>query len=184
MCFFIKYSGNLKNHVPDKQKNMLKRNNIIKIISGIFAYIFLWWSQNLLNLLFDKFNPYLIEKSANPLLRVFIVITSILLTKIPLYLILLFFLLVWFIYKIITLIIKPRNFKIIKAIYGSKNGERNITNDLNGLVIDNKLDITLSNSICGFDPAPHTIKTCTITYQVEKKVYTKKYKEGEKIKLP
>lgn len=164
---------------------MFKPNIKIGFYSSVTSLIITLWLQSLLTPLFNKFNQYLIEKSADPILRLIIFITSILLAKVPIYSILLFVLIVLFIYRLILkVILRHRNFKIIKAEYGSGNGWSNITNQLNDLTVDNKLDIILSNAICGYDPVPHTLKIGKITYQLDKKTFTKKYKEEERVKLP
>lgn len=119
------------------------------------------------------------------ILKVIAFIAIILFYRIPVYLVILSILVVLLVYKfILTIILRYQNFKVIKALYGAKTTRVDIANQLNNLIVDNKLDTILSNAICGRDPAPHTLKTCEITYQVGNKTRIKKYKETERIKLP
>lgn len=164
-----------------------KRNLIITVVSSVFGvgfiiYILKEWLSNLLNPLLTGFNQNLIEKFILPILHF---IESILLFKVPIYSILLFGVIGWSIYKIIFVIKSKRQlFKIIKAEYGSGNIFFDITNQLNDLVIDNKLNITLSNAIYGRDPIPGKLKIGKIKYQLNDRILEKKYKEGQAVNLP
>lgn len=166
-------------------------NNIKIGFSGIVAFIIYnilgrWLESLLPPELLNKFNNYLVEKSANPFFLLISFVTSILLTKIYIYLVLLFFLTSFFIYLILKTILKPlrnRDFKIIKAEYGSDNKMIDITNQLNNLIKDNKICIPLKNAICGKDPAPGTLKYCNIIYESGEKTHSKKYIEGDLIEL-
>lgn len=164
---------------------MVKSNIKIGFTSSAISIMIMWWLQSLLSPLFDKFNQYFIEKSTDPILRLIVYIPSVLLIKIPVYSILLFVFIALLVYELTSIVIlNHKNFKIIKAEYGIGNVWCDITSRLNDFIVDNKLNIILSNSICGKDPAPHAIKIGKITYQLGKKTFTKKYKEEENVKLP
>ena len=97
----------------------------------------------------------------------------------------LFIAVVW-LYNIVyrLIILSHRRFKIIKAEYGSGNTFVDITNQLNDLVIDNMLNVKLSNGILGYDPAPNVLKYVKIKYQLNKNFFNKKFIEGKMINLP
>jgi hypothetical protein len=164
---------------------MNKTNTTTKFISGIISFILLFWLNNLFSHIIDKLNQYLIGKSSPAILKLFFIIPLILLTRIPVYLILLFFVIGWIIYFVVhTFIFKSPNLIITRALYGSGTIWSDITNQLNDFIVDNQLVIPLTNSILGRDPVPHATKLGKITYLLGKKTYTKKYIEGQIVKLP
>lgn len=156
-----------------------------KLIIGGISLIFTIWFSNLLDPLFVKFNQYLIEKSIAPISFMVILVSSILNIRVPVYSILLFGIIAWFVYKVFRPIVSShRKFKIVKADYGSGTKLIDITDQLNNLVVDNKLKIKLSNGISGLDPTPGTLKTGRIKYQLNNKIFERKYLEGNIINLP
>lgn len=143
------------------------------------------WLSLLLTPSFTKFNQYLVEKSVAPITRLIISIVSIFGIKVPVYSILLFVIIVRIIYNVSrAVMLSRREFKIIKAEYGSGTTFLDITDQLNDLVIDNNLNITLSNGIPGLDPTPGTVKLGKIKYQSGSQIVDRKYKEGDTVSLP
>lgn len=154
-------------------------------LSGALSLALTIWAQTILGPLLTKFTTYLFEKSTGPTLAIINFIKFIFNINVPVYSIALFIAIIWLIYKVgNAIILSKRELKIIKADYGSGNVWCDITNQLNDFIVNNKLNITLSNSICGKDPVPHTLKIGKITYRLGKKTFTNKYKEEENIKLP
>ena len=69
-------------------------------------------------------------------------------------------------------------------MYGTGKTFIDITSQLNDLIINNRLNVTLSNGIPGKDPAPGKIKIGKIKYQLGDQTKDKKYKERDVINLP
>ena len=69
--------------------------------------------------------------------------------------------------------------KIIKATYGGKD----VTNQVNALTRNDRLDITASNSLFG-DPAVGTVKHLVVDFEINGRQYTNSVKEGEQISIP
>ena len=112
-------------------------------------------------------------------------IFSALVTMVPIYLILAIILvLLAVIYLFLILFLKYSKLTIISARYGASGKFKDMAAYLNKHIKNNKLNIRLTNAIIGYDPAPHTLKTCAIKYRVGKKVLNKIYEEDEIIKLP
>lgn len=76
-----------------------------------------------------------------------------------------------------------RNFKILHAIYGINNLWINITSELNNSVLENQLNIILSNNIAG-DPAPGIRKVGIISYEYNGQKFQNNFTEGQAINLP
>ena len=156
-----------------------------RIIVWVLGVVFTTWFSSLLTPSFTEFNTYLIDKSWTPISNTFVFIQYILDLKIPIYSIIFFFIVVWIMYKIYRkFLLSRRDFKIISAEYGSGNKFVDMTNQLNDYVVDNKLKITLSNGILGFDPTPGIVKIGKIKYQNNNKISDTKYKESDTIDLP
>lgn len=85
--------------------------------------------------------------------------------------------------KIKIFLTNKRKLIIIKATYGKDNKIINITNELNNNVIDNKLNIILSNKIAG-DPIYGVTKDGYIKYKYNNIITEKEYKEGDNVKIP
>lgn len=164
---------------------ILIRKYRAKILIGLLSFFLVNWLINLFNPLFTRFNEYLIYKSV-PLISASIAYTqSILSIKVPVYSLLFFLLLVFTIYKAYRRIaLNYGEFKIVKADYGSGSTFIDITNRLNDLIVDNKLNITLSNGIPGIDPTPGVVKVGNIRYKSNNKTFDKHYKENDLIDLP
>jgi len=69
--------------------------------------------------------------------------------------------------------------KIIKAIYGSKD----VTNQVNALMRNDRLDITAGNSLFG-DPAVGTVKHLVVDFEIDGLRYTRSAREGEQMNVP
>lgn len=112
-------------------------------------------------------------------------VLNLLIKPIPLYVLPLSLIIFWIVYRTFNYIkVQRRQLKILTADYGSGNTFVDITNQLNNLVVDNKLNVTMSNGILGFDPTPNVLKIGHITYESDGKILTKKYVEGEVVDLP
>jgi len=74
-------------------------------------------------------------------------------------------------------------FKIIKAIYGVQDHNKDVTAELVSSMVDNKLDIMATNAIAG-DPAPGTPKFLEIEYENDSVRYTRKFNESSQVVLP
>lgn len=93
--------------------------------------------------------------------------------------------LVFCIYKITYyIILTNKNFRIIRATYGTDNKYIDITDRLNDAIVDNKLEIQLTNNIAGKDPVPHVLKYANIKYKDVNEIIDIKVKEYETIKIP
>lgn len=157
-------------------------NTLLRWAIGIF---FATWLSNLLAPLFTGLNEYLISKSINYISATINFIGYILTLNIPVYSIVIFLITIWLIYKIgYKISLSKRQFIILKAEYGSGNTFIDITSRLNDLVVDNKLNVTLSNGIPGIDPTPGTVKYCNIQYNHNNKILNKKVTESQLIDLP
>ena len=169
---------------------MLNIKIIIKKYKGkstvwILGLIVTIWISSLLTPLFTGFNQYLLDKAGAPVSSLIFFLTSALLFQVPVYSILVFTVVVWFIYKTFNKItLSRRELKIVKAEYGSGTTFTDVTSQLNDLVIDNKLTVTLSNGIPGFDPTPGVLKYGKIKYEYDNKVKEKKVTEGKEIVIP
>lgn len=114
-------------------------------------------------------------------------IELLLITKVPVYVVLFAAsVLLAIIYLSYFFWLKFSKLTILEALYGASGNREDLTGSLNERVRDNRLDTKLTNSLCnsGRDPAPHMRKTCTIKYQVGKKIRTAVYEENDQIKLP
>jgi len=112
------------------------------------------------------------------------VITNIFQIKISILTVVLYVGTIMVIYRTLSAIkINSRTFRIIHATYGQSGKNVDITPELNKAIIDNKLNIVLSNNIAG-DPIPGTKKTGYIEYVNKGKEYEVTYSENETIQLP
>jgi hypothetical protein len=76
-----------------------------------------------------------------------------------------------------------RGLVVLQARYGKDGRSKDITDPLNAAIVDNRLEMTLSNDIAG-DPAPGTPKIGNIKYRYKGRIYEKEYVETEVVKLP
>lgn len=77
----------------------------------------------------------------------------------------------------------PSEFKILRAIYGVSGNEVDVTQKLNDLVADGKLNTQASNALAG-DPAPGTPKFLDVEYESDAEKLSKKIAEGKMVNLP
>lgn len=106
--------------------------------------------------------------------------------EIPVYSILAFVVILWVVLKSKAYIkykIGKNNLKIVYADYGSPDRKITITNELNASIIENKLNIVLSNNIAG-DPHPGVRKKSKIIYKYNGEEHTTEADEDQIIKLP
>jgi hypothetical protein len=110
---------------------------------------------------------------------------NILKIKIPIAGLLLGAFIAWFsiIFYRKVFVFRRRRLKILRAYYGLGDKFIDITNELNEAIIDNKLNIVLSNNIAG-DPYVTKVKIGKIKYQFDGKENYREYREGEVIELP
>lgn len=79
---------------------------------------------------------------------------------------------------------KNRNeFEILSAIYGTLGNNYDVTQKLNDIVKDKKLELIVSNGIAG-DPDPGNVKYLKIRYIYQGNEIEKSFKEGDSISLP
>ena len=69
--------------------------------------------------------------------------------------------------------------KIIKATYGNKD----VTNQVNGVIRNDRLDMMVGNGPFG-DPMPGTVKTLVVDFEINGRQYTNSVEEGEQINIP
>jgi len=74
--------------------------------------------------------------------------------------------------------------RIVSAEYGSGRRQRQIGARLQGLVINGRLELTVSNSMAGGDPAPGQVKQLSIRYTVNGREQRRVVQEGERLSLP
>lgn len=89
----------------------------------------------------------------------------------------------WCYFFIHSLIMKRLKFTIINARYGSDKTLVDMTDQLSQFIIDNKLEIHLTNGIVG-DPTPGRLKVGYIKYQIGNSIKEVKCKERDLLKLP
>ncbi len=75
-------------------------------------------------------------------------------------------------------------FRIIRATYGTKSNQIDVTKEYIREVKDNRLDVTVTNIIARGDPDPGVRKTLTIKYIFEGERQTKTVKEYARLQLP
>ncbi len=75
---------------------------------------------------------------------------------------------------------------VVKAIYGAAGQTQDVTERVQALVRDGRLDIVANNSTLGTDPAPGAKKTLWLTYSVGRgsQPQTVQVAEGRQIRLP
>lgn len=76
------------------------------------------------------------------------------------------------------------DFKVIKAIYGTSENSRDVTDKLNELVQNNKLTLQVSNALVPSDPDAGNIKTLSVVYQSNGEINIKNVTENDSISLP
>ena len=74
--------------------------------------------------------------------------------------------------------------KIVKASYGANDKFVDLKNELNNLIIDNKLEYTGDYNVLKKDPIFGTPKTLTLEYVYQGRIYDKIYNENDDIKIP
>ena len=74
-------------------------------------------------------------------------------------------------------------FDIVKATYGTQRKQIDVTEKLNSLIKNNRLEICVSNDIAG-DPDKGRKKTLTVQYQIGEKIETVNIDEGCTITFP
>lgn len=147
---------------------------------AIFLSFFLGW-------VLTKFLDYFLVPLVGKTEFFAIKISALLGYRVPLYILfsyLLAFILGVLVYKFVQWYkISKRDFKIIKATYGKNEFTIDITKELNDAVLNNSLNIVLSNNIVG-DPCSGVRKIGKIKYQHNGEVLERDYIEGEFIILP
>jgi len=78
---------------------------------------------------------------------------------------------------------RDNGLRIISATYGTHRNSFDITNALNLLIKDNRLELIVGNDIAG-DPDQGTAKDCKIVYELNGQKQTKSFKEGERVLIP
>jgi class 3 adenylate cyclase len=75
-------------------------------------------------------------------------------------------------------------FKIVKAIYGTKNNAVDVTRELTAQMKGGSIDTYVTNQSLGGDPDPGIAKTLQVEYLRNGEIKTKKVQEGARIQLP
>ena len=70
------------------------------------------------------------------------------------------------------------------ASYGAGNRQRDVTDFLQGLARDGRLDFYVNENGFGFDPAPGVRKSLFITYQAGGRQQQLRVDEGGRLTLP
>jgi DnaJ-like protein len=80
----------------------------------------------------------------------------------------------------------PRGLRIAKAEYGDVNGRYrvDVTQRLQGMVQNHRLDITVNNSTMGVDPAPRQAKQLYVTYTRNGRAYNTTVPENGQLRIP
>lgn len=166
-----------------KLKYLLKkyRKTLIWLVGALFTI----WLDSLLRPSLVGLNKNFAEKSSSFIPGLAIDFLKVVKYEIPIYLIIIFFVIIWLLFQLYNfLILKTRKLKILKAEYGSGTTFINITTQLNNFVENDKISIPLKNSVAGLDPTPGVTKIVNIKYELNGKIFEKKFIEGKNIELP
>jgi len=77
-----------------------------------------------------------------------------------------------------------RRLTITKATYGSRGRSQDVTGRLSSYIRDGYIDITVSNSTMGGDPAYGDVKTLWVNYSVNGRSRQVRVNEGERLRIP
>ena len=79
---------------------------------------------------------------------------------------------------------QPESLTIKRAVYGSKDGEKDVTAILAGQVKNNALSLIVNNGAFGGDPSPGKPKNLTVDYEVDGKPLTKTLPQNALLSIP
>jgi len=82
------------------------------------------------------------------------------------------------------LAISDMPFRIISVIYGTPKNKIDVTYQYTKQIINNSLDILVTNEIAENDPHKGVRKTLSIKYAFQGKIYIKEVNEGARLQLP
>jgi len=78
---------------------------------------------------------------------------------------------------------KLEHFEVVSALYGVENANVDVTEILQGLIMNNKIEVIVSNRVFT-DPALNQVKSLKVTYKYGNGEFFKEFAENTILKLP